>query len=517
MAVAMQPLGDSYSHEPGEYYGTPKQIWGFRTPAQPGRPDRIARLFLRANAGLFELDPKLAGLHYDRTVHGLGATHVIFQQHVLGYPVHRAYVSVHIDRAGRVYLSKNRAMPAAMCPTSSDFRMREDEAVRRAQKTFRGQTPEVRNKSPKRMWFPKADQLVPAWKVRLARRAQEWIVFVDARNGTILSRYDNVAAANGRGRVFDPNPVTALGGAELLIGPKLRPRSPPDDAYVEVVLRGLGDNGRLDGKRVSTAATDPRTRLRRPSLDFRVWHRDRGFEEVMVYYHIDAAIRYLEQLGYRGRKAIFRAPLKVDVNGTRDDNSWYSPELEQLTFGTGYVDDAEDAETILHELGHAIQDAICPDFGQSHQAAAMGEGFGDYFAASYFADRKPARYQPTVMSWNGLPDGLAARGDPQLASCCNPPCVRRLDERFTFKDFVDAPDNEHDNGRIWSATLWDIRCAVGRDVADVIILDSHFQLDAFTTFARGARAIIDADQNLYDGAHAGALARIFCTRAIQPL
>jgi len=29
-----------------------------------------------------------------------------------------------------------------------------------------------------------------------------------------------------------------------------------------------------------------------------------------------------------------------------------------LTFGTGAIDDAEDAQTILHELGHVIQDAI---------------------------------------------------------------------------------------------------------------------------------------------------------------
>jgi len=52
------------------------------------------------------------------------------------------------------------------------------------------------------------------------------------------------------------------------------------------------------------------------------------------------------------------------------------------------MDDAEDGETVLHEFGHAIQDAICPDFGQSPEAAAMGEGFGDYFAGSFFAAKR---------------------------------------------------------------------------------------------------------------------------------
>ena len=79
-------------------------------------------------------------------------------------------------------------------------------------------------------------------------------------------------------------------------------------------------------------------------------------------------------------------------------NSWYDPTSRSLSFGTGGVDDAEDGETILHELGHALQDAICPDFGQSNEAAAMGEGFGDYFAASFFADKKRPPYLARVMS-----------------------------------------------------------------------------------------------------------------------
>ena len=99
---------------------------------------------------------------------------------------------------------------------------------------------------------------------------------------------------------------------------------------------------------------------------------------------------------------------------------------------------------VLHELGHAIQDAICPDFGQSREAAAMGEGFGDYFAASFFAGRKPERYRTSVMSWDGLHAGLNARLDP--------PCLRRVDLPLTYRDFHERGD-EHDNGQIWSATL----------------------------------------------------------------
>ena len=85
------------------------------------------------------------------------------------------------------------------------------------------------------------------------------------------------------------------------------------------------------------------------------------------------------------------------------------------------------------------------------------------------------------MSWDG------ARGDG------TPPGVRRLDCALTYESFDHGANaDEHDNGQNWSATLWDIWNALTRRVADRIIIDSHFQLDGFTSFARGARAILDA-------------------------
>ena len=62
-----------------------------------------------------------------------------------------------------------------------------------------------------------------------------------------------------------------------------------------------------------------------------------------------------------------------------------------------------------------------------------------------------------------------------------------------------------------------MREALGRTKADKVIIDSHFQLDGFTTFARGARAILDADRHIYGGAHEAALLRIFRRRGIGPV
>jgi len=500
----MRPLeARSYKTVPGRYYGTPKEVWGFRSEAGRGAPRRIAADFLRANAALLKLEGIARQLAVKRVVESLGAWHVIAQQSHLGLRIHRAYVTVHVGRDRRVYLAKNRAVPLEHLPERTGFRVAREAARRRALQAVGARAAEVRDLGAERVWFPLREGLRPSWKVRLhrLRPREEWIVYVDGANGRLLSKYDNLSKAAGTAQVFDPNPVVALGDWRALLR-NGRPVRPPDAAYARLPIQDFAASGLLDGPRVTTRPTAKRVKA--PGGQFLFKSTQHGFEEVMVYFHLDRAIRYLESLGYAGARAVFKKPLPADARGTADDNSWYSPGLRQLTFGTGGVDDAEDAEILLHELGHAIQDAICPDFGQSEQAAAMGEGFGDYFAASFFAARKPRAWQPVVMSW----DAVAAGGDP--------PGLRRLDETITFESF-DPRGDEHVNGLIWSATLWDVWKAVGREVADRIVVESHFQLDGFATMARGARAILDADRNLFQGKHVARLKRVFQARGIGPL
>lgn len=489
---------------PGQNYGTPKELWGFRTKARKGRVDKVADQFLKANSALVAL--KGIRLRRARIIESVGARHVIYQQSIKGIPIHRAYVTVHLARDGSVYLLKNRAVPSSLAKPAGGFKVSQLAARKQALKSAGGKRRASRVVTVERMWFPIKTKLRPSYRVRVHREQprQDWVIFVDAETGRVIKKYDNLAAASAAAQVFDPNPVASLGGStQLLQNRTVQP--PPAGAYKKVRLRDLDDGKVLDGKRVSTNKT--RKRVRRQDGKFSFTSNDPAFEEVMCYFHIDRAIRYLESLGYRGARAIFRDPMPVNANGTEEDNSWYSPHEHSLTFGLGGVDDAEDAEVILHELGHAIQDAICPGFGQSVEAAAMGEGFGDYFAASFFAASKPASYRTSFAIWDGIKDTEH-----------QPPCVRRLDELATYEIF-DHSDNadEHINGQIWSATLWDIWTSLGRVIADRIIVESHFQLDGFTTFARAARATIDADRNLYKGRHVARLRRIFQKRGIGPV
>ena len=492
----------SFKAVPGTTYGTPKEIWGFRTKPQRGNPVHTAEQFLKTNQELLGL--RGVPLRRTRIIESLGARHVIYQQRLKGIPILRAYVTVHIARDGRVYLVKNRAVPLELAKAAAEFKVAQATARKVALKSATKKPELARVESIERMWFPLKSKLRPAYRVNIRRRnpREDWIIYVDGETSRVLRKYDNLASATAL--VFDPNPVIALHGpGRLLRDGKVQ--TPPEASYTRVTLRDLNKGGRLDGPRVTTKLT--RRRVRQSDGRFRFTSDERPFEEVMTYFHIDRAIGYLESLGYRGSRRIFHEPLPVDANGTEEDNSWYSPHERSLTFGLGGIDDAEDAEIILHELGHAIQDAICPGFGQSQEAAAMGEGFGDYFSASFFAEAKPARYRTSVGTWDSIED-----------TTHDPPCVRRVDEKITYESFDHSEGaDEHDNGQIWSATLWDIWTALGRDVADPIILESHFQLDGFTSFARGARSIIDADRNLNHGRHVARLKRVFHHRGIGPV
>ena len=76
-----------------------------------------------------------------------------------------------------------------------------------------------------------------------------------------------------------------------------------------------------------------------------------------------------------------------------EDNSFYSPGDRGLHFGDGGVDDAEDADIVLHEYGHSVQDNQVPGWGPGGdtEQGAIGEGFGDLLAGmSYMGTGNPA-------------------------------------------------------------------------------------------------------------------------------
>ena len=297
---------------PGRDYRTPKEVWGFRLARSSRSPAKLARIVLSTNAELIGLRGVLRTLRRRAVKRSIGGWHVIFDQRLFGHRVHRAYVTVHMNRDRQVYLVKNRAVPnnveETLQPDRHELGLKacRELAVRSLSHT----TGPRRVMDAEKLWFPVRDRLRPAFKFRVLQQSprHEWIVYVDAVRGTILWKYDNLALASGYARIFNPNPVIALGDWRQLLDKEFQPLDPPKEAYKNVRLRGLDDSGFLDGVRVTTNLTKPRVK-RQPNLRWEFDSNQRGFDEAMIYFHLDSAIQYVERLGYRGECRISRGRL----------------------------------------------------------------------------------------------------------------------------------------------------------------------------------------------------------------
>jgi Zn-dependent metalloprotease len=354
--------------------------------------------------------------------------------------------------------------------------------------------------SASRVAFPSGTSARRAWAVRVefSYGPGDWSVVVDAATGKVLHAVNRVRFATGSGRVFSPNPVVTLGDPNLT-DQKDANAAVPDAAYKVVDLHDLDGTGKLRGTWVNaTRGTHRESVASEPTLQY-LYRRHDQFEAVMAYYWIDHSQRYIQSIGFSGTSGVNDESQFVKVDNYSGDNSFYSTGTDSITYGTGGVDDAEDAEVILHEYGHLIQDAQVPGFGATEQGGAMGEGFGDYWAAD-----QTAASDHQGLLW------LAEWDSTSYAPV--PSCLRRLDSTKHFPEDMDG--EVHDDGELWSASLWQLRSSVGRTVANTDILEAHFLLTPVSKFRQGAKAIIAADKSLYGGAHVARITRIFQNRGV---
>ena len=191
----------------------------------------------------------------------------------------------------------------------------------------------------------------------------------------------DVGSSTGTGTVFVPNPVQSLGD-ESLTDQKDADAAVPGAAYHDVTLTNLDGSGHLSGD-YATIVGETGNPAYSPTNTFRYTRHQDGFEQVMAYYWITEAQKYIHSLGFgQSLRPIDNRPQAVRINQYGVDNSFATDHPKnELRFGKGGVDDAEDAEVILHEYGHAIHFSQNFSFA-SEQAGAISEGFADYWAVT---------------------------------------------------------------------------------------------------------------------------------------
>ncbi|MCX9081662.1 MAG: M36 family metallopeptidase [Candidatus Methanoperedens sp.] len=431
----------------------------------------------------------------------LGGSHVIFQQFFNELPIHNTFISVHMDK-------KNLVKKVDICYhpdlyiESWEMGISQEEAIHIAIDALKVEKRLSGKVSGELVIYQKREKYYVAWRIAvpLINPIEEWHVFIDLKAGKILDILDMLLKATGRGRVFIPNPVVVLGDRNLTPESEI-----PDRAYSKVLLNELDGSGYLRGIHVDTCITP--NRAKEQNLIFNYSRSDPRFKEVMAYYHINEAQRYIRGLGFT---ALGSETIKVNVQGDFVDNSYYNPDTRELIFGTWYIDDAEDADIILHEYCHVILDEQVPGFGLNWNTCPIAEGFGDFFAACFFAEINEGFNRECVGDWNGI--GKIGN------------CVSRVDNKKHYpEDFLGLDSCDRD-GEIWSAALWDIYLEMGgdsktkekrldaRDNAIRLIIESNFNLNL--KFEDAADAIIIADKTIYDGANEHLIRQVLVKRGI---
>ncbi len=427
--------------------------------------------------------------------HSLLATHYWYEQTYDGHPVLDAYYARHVNsRTGAVTVDDGRAKITSLARTAAVV-----SADKAAATAVRHSPGTVHSKELAVLPAAHGATASLVWSV-VTRTAHGSVrTVVDAGSGKVSEVRDLVKAADGTGQVFNPNAVVTLQDESLtdnnnadspVFGP----------AYKQVTLTNLAGNGTLNGDYAANVSA--KRKNVHVTADQFVYNRSQdGFEQTMAYFHITEAQKYIQAAGFTD---VNNEAQDFSTTGLTDDNSFYDPSSDQITYGTGGVDDAEDAEVIWHEYGHAIQDAQVPGFGSSEEAGAIGEGFGDYWAYTMSA---------TVSTDTSVtPLACIADWDSVSYTSGTPHCLRRVDGTKVYPG--DQDGEVHDDGEIWSRALFDVHAALGQDKATKVVLESQFNYAPDTTMPAAAQNVVDAANSLYGATAAQQCHQAFVDRGI---
>ncbi|MDF8266110.1 M4 family metallopeptidase [Luteipulveratus flavus] len=422
-----------------------------------------------------------------RVRQSLLGSHTWYQQTHGGIPVLGGYYAVHTSRGASTVQDGRLAVTGLVMPRTRITPAAAQQAA----------APHGSARSTRLVIVPGATARL-AYDVRTSADKQ---VLVGASDGKVLKVVDERRLADATGKVFDPNPVVSLQN-EGLKDSNNAASAVPAAAYRTATLQHLDTSGYLHGTYATVVnkakGKVPGVKATNGTFDFD--RSQTGFEQVNAYYAVDTVQSYFQSLGFTD---VNNEAQDLSVDTVTDDNSWYSPSTDTITFGTGGVDDAEDQEVVWHEYGHSVQDDQVPGFGSTEEGGAIGEGFGDYLAMTMTQANSP---DTATTPWACVMDW-----DSTSYTSTTPHCIRRLD---TGKTVANKTGEVHDDGEIWSQALFDINKGLGREKANKVILEGQFSYAPNTDFAGAAQKTVDAATALYGSTDASTVRAAFHARGI---
>jgi zinc metalloprotease ZmpB len=491
----------------------------FRAAKTSASAGATARAFVAEQAAQLGLDAAaLASLVVTSERKDPDFTVVRLQQQAAGLPVYGSEIAVTVARDGRVLYVASNAVTGVAAVSAKAQAVDQQQAFDRARAYLGANS--LSNLDATLVAFVDATGTHTAWKVR--GRPQDgprgdWELLVDAQSGEVLRAEDKAYyATDGSGLVFRPDPLSSTKSSYG--SPGYTDNNDADSpqlnaARVRVTLKDLTQSGgsyKLAGPYAVCADFDaPRDNACpvQTSSTFDFTRSNLYFEAVNAYYHIDTFLRYVNlTLGIKALPYQYTGGVQYDPHGQSGaDNSSYSSSSGTLSFGQGGVDDAEDADVVIHELGHGIHDWVT--HGGLSQQEGLSEGTGDYLAAAYSRDfnqwsPSDAQYN-WVFNWDGHNEFWAGR-------------VTNWNVGRTYAQARSA--EIHTAGQYWASCNLVARDAIGGAVMDKAFLKGLSMTSSSTNQKAAAQAVLTAAAALgYTSAQLNAIANAYnksCTYAV---
>ncbi|MBL1213102.1 MAG: PKD domain-containing protein [Ignavibacteriae bacterium] len=494
----------------------PVALYNINYPVSYSTPEKMALAYLQENHTQLGLKPQLDDLRYLSERETRAGYRVRFQQYYDNYPVDGAVITVSINRKNNIVFVMNGYKPNI--DITNSISIAESAALETARRHIELSGRVNFEKSEivvfyngGKSYFVNKVNLVPAEK-----NIGDWEFYIDAETGTILKAEDkshysggahSTQTATASGWLFDPDPITSSTASYGDPGFSDAGDADSDSLFAHTVQRDLldvtldGSTYKLVGPYAQIVDSEsPFTGLyEQDSANFHFTRSQSAFEAVNCYFHIDQSMRYInETLNFTLMPFQYSGGVRVDPHGLGGaDNSHYISSTGEVAFGDGGVDDAEDLFVVLHELGHGLHDWVTN--GALSQVDGLSEGSGDYWAMSYLRSVTNFTSADPEYNWSFPWDGHNEFWNGRLTN-------------YAALYPGGLVGQIHTDGQIWASSLMQVWDLIGRETTDELFLEALSMLNGSSSQEDAANAFIQADTDLFAGAHLPDIYSVFQAR-----
>ncbi|WP_223607704.1 T9SS type A sorting domain-containing protein [Chryseobacterium sp. OSA05B] len=424
-----------------------------------------------------------------------------FQQMIKNVPVFESVIVVHFNKEGRISYTGTESLKKNLKEVDTAPSFPASEALQKAHIASKTSGAVTFEENKLVVYLTDAGETKLVYRVVTSSfdNPGSWETIVDAKTGSVISMKDisvkhhdkndptpkknkkvtpKKAPVTGSAYIFEPDPLSKTGSAYAgnFVDNNDATNASLDAARTLVTIPEIDLTAgvyTLKGTYAEIKEIEaPAKGIFTQSTNQFLFNRsDDGFEAANAYWHLDNSLRYINvTLGIVCKPAQNNGVLRFDPHGFNgSDNSHYLTGSESLGFGEGGVDDAEDADVILHELGHGIHHWLA---GGISNADGLSEGCGDYWAHSYSRSLNQWPSTAPEYQWMFNWDGH------------NPFWAGRItNTTMTYP----GSGSYYDKAQIWSAALMRIWNRIGKEKTDRAFLEG---LDLTTSTTNQQNAAI---------------------------